>query len=224
MHMILILCLLGAWYQDPLVVTVRPHQYAPPVPVRVMIRAAARVQGEVPHESHDIKGKSAPSIKDDQKRVQAKKVKQSSRRSGSSKQKSSQKKAIPAMSAKKVTPPEPQKLSPQKQVKQDTVPHSVTEKPLEISLSNSIVGQSGTEKMGEVVHEAISATWRPPRCVRVRRACIVQVFITPAGRVGEIRVVQSSGILAFDIPARHAVSKALYPRSVWGKEIIIQFS
>jgi len=77
--------------------------------------------------------------------------------------------------------------------------------------------------VGQELREAIAQEWAPPLGIADDTSCDVQVTVDAQGKAELLTVVKKSGIAVFDMAARTAVSRAKYPKSVWGKTIVIHF-
>jgi len=73
------------------------------------------------------------------------------------------------------------------------------------------------------VYRAVTRVWQPPRGIRVKKSAAVRVILDARGIVIQTEVIESSGVIAFDVAARRASKSATYPRSVWNSTTVIHF-
>lgn len=71
------------------------------------------------------------------------------------------------------------------------------------------------------VQEALQPHWRPPVGLAPDTACVVSVRVGWDGSAQEVTIVEKSGIIVCDTAARKAVLAANYPRSTYGKQLVI---
>ncbi|MGC2310524.1 MAG: hypothetical protein WA432_02825 [Candidatus Babeliaceae bacterium] len=69
---------------------------------------------------------------------------------------------------------------------------------------------------------AFQAHWHPP-FGSDNTFCTYKVLINKQGKVEEAHLIESSGMLIFEVSARAALMKVAYPLQLWGKEIILKF-
>lgn len=74
------------------------------------------------------------------------------------------------------------------------------------------------------IKQAVFAHWKPPQGFNLRQACHIEVEISTDGTRNVAQVIQSSGILAYDMAARLAVMHASFPREKWGKKLVLVFN
>jgi len=88
------------------------------------------------------------------------------------------------------------------------------------------IGQHEVEilKIQYEVEREVAKYWRPPEGLSKDLSCAVNVLIDWDGRVTQVLVVKSSGVLMYDISARVAASKLVLPSSLYGKDINIVFN
>jgi len=65
-------------------------------------------------------------------------------------------------------------------------------------------------------------TWNPPAGLAQKASCQACIAITLDGQAKEIMIYQSSGVLAFDLAMRAALSRITYPRRVWGCWLVME--
>ena len=78
-------------------------------------------------------------------------------------------------------------------------------------------------KQMEEVYEMITNCWRAPRDVIAQRACIASVSLNAQGLITTVVIEESSGTVAYDIAVRNGLYAMHFPRTVWGKKIVITF-
>jgi hypothetical protein len=71
--------------------------------------------------------------------------------------------------------------------------------------------------------DAVRRWWQPPLGVAAGALCAIKVKVSQEGAVQEVIVEQSSGVPAYDIAAKSALLKSIFPKKVWGKECVFQF-
>lgn len=79
-------------------------------------------------------------------------------------------------------------------------------------------------QMYRCIQEQIEQCWRPPSGLQGVRTCHIRVVIDWQGVVASTAIEKSSGILTYDISARASLASINFPRSAYGKEIVINFS
>lgn len=79
-------------------------------------------------------------------------------------------------------------------------------------------------EMYEQLQREVVRCWRPPVGLGAQLACTIAVKIDWQGQVEASMVAQSSGVLAYDISARSSITTMTFPRSTYGKEIILTFT
>jgi outer membrane biosynthesis protein TonB len=83
--------------------------------------------------------------------------------------------------------------------------------------------QNRDEILYEEIHAAVMRVWRPPRGIRVIKPVSLRVVLDAHGIVMSVEIVESSGVVAFDVAARRASKCASYPRTAWNGTTIIKF-
>lgn len=73
------------------------------------------------------------------------------------------------------------------------------------------------------IQESIRKQWRPPVGVSADSGCLVRVAIAKDGKINQIIIEKSSGILVYDLAARDAIAKVSFGREQWGKELLLLF-
>lgn len=140
------------------------------------------------------------------------------------KQASVQKKQSKKEAAKKNTAPDSPKPSPAvlgKVIEKASEQQSVEPVPEEI-----VVGRSQYEeyRIAREIRSAIERTWVAPRGVDSEIRCVLAVEIDERGAVKTIETRTSSGSALFDSAARYAASQTCYPKEVWGKTLVVEFT
>lgn len=78
--------------------------------------------------------------------------------------------------------------------------------------------------MHEQIQHELEQCWRPPAGIKTHVACHIRVIVDWCGKACKTSVEQSSGIRIYDMSARSALNALAFPRSAYGKEIVIHFS
>lgn len=81
----------------------------------------------------------------------------------------------------------------------------------------------GTFELHEMLHDEIERAWRPPAGLACGKFCKVRVLISWQGKAEEIVFEESSRVLAFDTSVRQALLTMKFPKSAYGKELILPF-
>jgi|GEM_PF-6251858 hypothetical protein len=87
------------------------------------------------------------------------------------------------------------------------------------------VGQqdlNALELRQELLQE-IEQAWRPPVGLATNKICKVRVLVDWKGKAEDIVFEESSQIVAFDASVRHALLTMQFPKSSYGKELILPF-
>jgi len=79
-------------------------------------------------------------------------------------------------------------------------------------------------QMYRCIQEQIEQCWRPPSGLHGVRTCHIRVVIDWQGAIASTAIEKGSGILTYDISARASLASISFPRSAYGKEIVINFS
>jgi len=75
-----------------------------------------------------------------------------------------------------------------------------------------------------LLQQELVRVWHPPVGIHDGCQCQLRVAVGSDGAVRNVRVVDSSGVLMFDIAARSALCSAQMPKWTWGTSIDITFS
>lgn len=83
-----------------------------------------------------------------------------------------------------------------------------------------MIARSAADAAGLVIQreiqEALLAVWRPPVGVEEGVSCTIRVQLQSDGIVQSLEIVRQSGMMLFDVSARAALQKTVWPRAVWG--------
>lgn len=69
--------------------------------------------------------------------------------------------------------------------------------------------------------QAVEQCWTSPVGIKKGTICQMRVHINQNGSADEVKIVQSSKIIMYDLPARKALLAMKYPKEVWNKTITI---
>jgi hypothetical protein len=69
----------------------------------------------------------------------------------------------------------------------------------------------------------IEQAWHPPVGIASGKSCKVRVLVGWQGTIEEIIFEEPSNIAAFDVSVRHALLTMKFPKSSFGKELILPF-
>ncbi|KKP95237.1 MAG: hypothetical protein US03_C0007G0060 [candidate division TM6 bacterium GW2011_GWF2_36_131] len=88
-----------------------------------------------------------------------------------------------------------------------------------------VLGQEEFEALQiyQEVHTELSRYWHPPAGLHPKKSTILLLHIGEKGEVLQTEVEQSSGVLVYDIAARMAVEKALFPEKLWNQLMRLHF-
>jgi outer membrane biosynthesis protein TonB len=88
-----------------------------------------------------------------------------------------------------------------------------------------VVGRNEYEmiKVYQEIQEELAAYWRPPAGMKPKQSAILLALIGDNGRVGQVQVEQSSGVLAYDMAARMALVKSSFSLDVRGRQLRLHF-
>lgn len=90
-------------------------------------------------------------------------------------------------------------------------------------VSGSGVDGVGFDRDTIALVAAIRRVWRLPRGLKTDLRAHVLLKVGGKGSVEEVKIVRSSGVVAYDLAARAALHRAVYPQAFWGKSILIEF-
>ncbi len=66
------------------------------------------------------------------------------------------------------------------------------------------------------IQEALLAVWRPPVGIDEGISCQIRVQLKSDGTMQSLEITKPSGMILFDVSARAALQKTVWPRAVWG--------
>src|SRR5690606_39199699 len=73
------------------------------------------------------------------------------------------------------------------------------------------------------VQRQIENTWRAPVGLAKDLMCEIAITLNEYGAVEQLTIEKSSQVSTYDITARSALSHITYPKTMWGKRLIITF-
>jgi outer membrane biosynthesis protein TonB len=140
---------------------------------------------------------------------------------------------------KKVVTPEPLKPKPSIAVAQQQQAPAVAKKqPVPAMQTKNIITKNAIPENAIISHnykevEALRRAsllqkelvhhWKPPIGMPTSAACDVSFFVDTHGKVKNITMAQSSGIMMYDISARQALFSMKMPQWTYGKNVTITF-
>ena len=127
--------------------------------------------------------------------------------------------------------PEPVLIDPPVELGVQTHDLSVSQEPINVELgalsdeSPITLGQEEFELLQtyQAIYEQMNQQWHPPAGLHPVKQCIILVTINNQGSGAQMQVEQSSGVLAYDLAARMAVSRAQFPKNVWDQQVRLHF-
>jgi len=135
----------------------------------------------------------------------------------------------PVQKMAKKTSPSFDKLrtsSKKKEGKRKLVKNSTQEKKVEsqnhIDLSAGAFAQADAKDFIALQHE-LSKHWQPPVGIDQSCACAITAHIDRQGKIEDVTIDDTSGVLMFDVAARTAMLAMELPRWTWGKSLSITF-
>lgn len=151
-------------------------------------------------------------------------------------------KKITTVQKKVVTIPEPKKttvaVAPQKTAppSKPVVPQKIapaptaaavikkTEPPVAAPIISAQQLKAYHEELENALVGELGKTWQPPQGFNAQASCSYKLEISKSGTLEKATLVQSSGILVYDVAARSAIFKMTrYPLWSHGKEVIVTF-
>ncbi len=81
-----------------------------------------------------------------------------------------------------------------------------------------------SHEIAQQVRKVISEAWSPPPGMRSDLHCSVKIVVGDKGQVVQAEILAKSGVAVFDMAARLALQKNIYPKSVWNKTIVVHFN
>lgn len=114
---------------------------------------------------------------------------------------------------------------------QESAPEQTAEStgPLDVSITNTTeeielgLEEYETLQAYQLIQSEMNTHWHPPAGFTPKRACIILITLNGRGIVTQMHVEQSSGILAYDMAARMAINRALFPKGVWDQQVRLHF-
>jgi len=184
-----------------------------------------------------------------QEAVKAKKIKAAEKvRFSQNEKKQEQKKAKPApvvekkIAAKPVEKIKPkkieQKIAAQEEKQKKEIPEAKTvtaqqakaeeTKELSTAIDALYVGRADLDQLAvqHAIHNVFAAHWQPPIGLSPDLACHIKFMVNAKGEVQEIVMLESSGVLIYDIAVQNALreSSLHLPVCAYGKEFCITFT
>jgi colicin import membrane protein len=83
--------------------------------------------------------------------------------------------------------------------------------------------EGGMSRDGVALINSIGRTWRPPRGLSPMLSARAEVTLAGNGSAEDIKIVEGSGVLAYDMAVRASLLRTEYPRAFWGKTIAVVF-
>jgi hypothetical protein len=120
----------------------------------------------------------------------------------------------------------------QVEIKQEIVKqeHKQEEKPAEVSQSEELSDVIYVDKetyaslqIAQELQQAIAEQWAPPAGVPSHISCDIKVELNAQGKAQQVVMIKKSGLAAYDMAARTALLKAVYPKLVWGRTVVVHF-
>jgi len=232
---------------EPLTIKMNMQMLRPGVPVRVVpfVRSTGQLK-KLAHGSHaqkenlqakrkksQIKKSAAPKKTSVKKVKEVKKKKLVEKKDPVKKKPEPEKKKPvekkkPIKKEKKTTekkiekePAKPEQVQPVQEKKEELVQEGKTGNEVE----EIVIGQQEYEVMQlyQEIHDELSTYWHPPAGFNPKKQAILLVSLGQDGAIVQLQVEQPSGILVYDMAARMAVSKAKFPKNIWGQQLRLHF-
>jgi hypothetical protein len=108
------------------------------------------------------------------------------------------------------------------QAEQVSAPESIKQQVASVDVTHNQVTDQEAIRYQEV-YAAVMRVWQPPRGIRVVKPAVLHVSVDSHGIVVNSEIIESSGVVAFDVAARRASTGVSYPRAVWSSMIVIKF-
>jgi hypothetical protein len=130
-----------------------------------------------------------------------------------------------ALPPKKIIKPEKK----EKKVAQHVLPELLPAEPEHVEQSQEDIIQHDHDipvvERDEYVelYQDIYNNWQIPRGFSPELSCTYRVMVTTEGKVADVVLQKSSGVLVYDTACQAALFKTTYPKSIWGKEFTISF-
>jgi hypothetical protein len=104
----------------------------------------------------------------------------------------------------------------------DTTQEIVPVIPENAHISHNYREVEALRKQAQLQKELVQ-TWKPPIGVSPDCACEISFFVNSTGKIENIKMVQSSSVIMFDISARQALFAMKMPQWTYGKPFTINF-
>lgn len=78
-------------------------------------------------------------------------------------------------------------------------------------------------QIAQELQQAIAEQWAPPAGVPSHISCDVQIELNAQGKAQRVIMIKKSGIAAYDMAARTALLKTVYPKMVLGRTVVVHF-
>ena len=87
------------------------------------------------------------------------------------------------------------------------------------------VGRKDMEQLEfeDLIEYEIAKHWQPPMGLSKSLKCVLSAYIDFEGKIRNIKILESSKSLAFDMSAKRDLAKTNFPKEIWGHEIAPQF-
>lgn len=99
--------------------------------------------------------------------------------------------------------------------------------PDEISLplgDGTIVALTPQDALYLALQEEIMRNWHPPVGVDIITPCELKVILDDQSRVSNVEMIQSSGVLMYDVTVRASVASVIFPSWARNKTIVLQYN
>lgn len=114
---------------------------------------------------------------------------------------------------------------------QENSPEPIIENtgPLDIAITNTseeiVLGTEEYDALQayQLIQSEMGTHWHPPAGFLPKHACIILITLNNKGTVTHMQVEQSSGILAYDMAARMAINRTMFPKGVWNQLVRLHF-
>jgi hypothetical protein len=144
----------------------------------------------------------------------------------------SEKKIIPAEPAKPIVPKklEENKIAKALDIQQNLEPattkpessSSAQQPPANAQISHDF-REAEALRCGAQLQKELVQQWHPPIGVSPDCACDISFFVNKQGKIEQLKMVKSSGVMMFDISARQALFSMKMPQWTYGKPLVINF-
>ena len=125
----------------------------------------------------------------------------------------------------------PKHIKPKEQAQQQNIQNNITEKKivhnkvLQDDEHDIYVGRKDLKELRlyKAVCHAVQKEWQPPAGMASTCACQITFVVGPDGTAHNVQVLESSKVLAYDIAARFAISRARFEAYARGKKCAVVF-